>query len=188
MATKNESDKVDEAVEQPEVLEPEQVSPEDLQLLADEKIDKAANIVWRKMLYSAGVGLAPVPVLDLAAFLALQIHMTKQLSDVFEVPYRENWGKNIVFSLVGSILPVGLAGSLAYALKQVPVIGATTSAISMSVLAGACTYALGKVLTSHLASGGSFLTLRAESLKEAFKKHFAEGREVMAGMAAEAAA
>ena len=188
MATKTQSETVNESAEQPEVIEPEEVSQKDLTLLADEKIDKAANIVWRKMLYSAGVGLVPLPLVDLAAFLALQIHMTKQLADVFEVSYRENWGKSIVSSLVGSVLPVGLAGSLAYGLKQVPVIGITTSAISMSVLAGACTYAVGKVFTSHFASGGNFLNMNPDALKKAFKERFAEGREVMAGMAAKATA
>ncbi len=191
MATKTQSDKAEGAVqEQPEVevLEPEEISPSELELLADDKMDKASSIVWRKMLYSGGVGLIPLPLVDLAAFLAFQIHMTKQLADVFDVPYSDNWGKSVVSSLVGSVLPVGLAGSLAYGLKQVPVVGTTTSALSLSVLAAACTYALGKVFTSHFASGGSFLTMNAETLKQEFKERFKEGRQVVAGMAAEARA
>lgn len=190
MATKSQAEKKEEVAQttaDPEVVEAEE-EPKDLELVVSEKMDKAACIVYRKMWYTAGVGLVPVPLVDVAGFLALQMYMTKQLADVFEVPYRQNWGKSLVYSLLASVLPVGVALPLAYGLKQIPVIGATTSAVSLSFMGAAFTYALGKVFTSHFASGGTMLSFNADDLKEQFAARYKEGQEVVAGMAAEAKA
>jgi uncharacterized protein (DUF697 family) len=143
------------------------------------KLEKASEIVRRKMLWSAGVGLIPVPVVDAAAFLGLQLYMIKQICDVFDVPFKKSWIKNTVGSLLGSILPAGLASPLAVGLRYIPVIGQTTSALAFSGLGAAATYAVGKVFTHHFAQGGTLLTIDSAKLKENFKKHFKEGQEVV---------
>lgn len=152
------------------------------------KLEKAAEIVRRKMLWSAGVGLIPVPIVDAAAFLGLQLHMIKQLCDVFGVPFKQHWIKNTLGGLLGGILPAGLAGPVAVGLRYIPVIGQTTSALSFSGLGAAATYAVGKIFTSHFAKGGTLLNIDTAKLKESFKKRFKEGQEVVSETTAEAAA
>jgi uncharacterized protein (DUF697 family) len=168
----------------PEVEEPQETTGPDTQAMADEKLDLAAEIVRRKMLWSAGVGLVPVPLVDGAAFLGLQLHMIKQLCNLYGVTFKLHWVKNIVAALLGSLLPAGLGGPLAYGLRFVPVIGFTTSALAFSGLGGAATYAVGKVFTNHLAQGGTILDFNADKLKSSFKKHFKEGQEVVASATA----
>jgi uncharacterized protein (DUF697 family) len=162
----------------------EPASVEDLAI----KLEKASEIVRRKMLWSAGVGLIPVPIVDAAAFLGLQLYMIKQLCDVFEVPFKKTWIKNTVGSLLGSILPAGLASPVAAGLRYIPVIGYTTGALAFSGLGAAATYAVGKVFTSHFAQGGTLLTIDTAKLKENFKKRFKEGQEVVGEAKAEATA
>jgi uncharacterized protein (DUF697 family) len=168
----------------PEVEEAPAAMTEEAQALADAKLERASEIVRRKMLWSAGVGLVPVPLVDGAAFLGLQLHMIKQLCDLYGEPFKMHWVKNTVASLLGSVLPAGLGGILAYGLKAVPVIGVTTSALAFSGLGGAATYALGKVVTNHLAQGGSLMDFSADKLKTSFKKHFKDGQEVVASATA----
>lgn len=148
------------------------------QALIQERINQASDIVRRKMMWSLGLGLVPVPLVDLAGLLGLQIYMLKQLADVFEVPFNRNRVKTIVMSLVGSGLPVGLAGPLASGLKMIPVIGYTTGAVSMSLTGAAATYGLGKLFTYHFAEGGSFMDFDSDRMKEAFAQRFKEGQEV----------
>jgi uncharacterized protein (DUF697 family) len=152
----------------------------DTQEMANAKLEKASEIVRRKMLWSAGVGLVPVPLVDGAAFLGLQMHMIKQLCDLYGEPFKMHWVKNTVVSLLGSVLPAGLGGAVAYGLRFIPVIGITTSALAFSGLGGAATYALGKVVTNHLAQGKSIMDFSADKLKTSFKKHFKDGQEVVA--------
>lgn len=191
MPSKTESLASEEAAQgqAPEVEEPMETTGPDTQAMADERLEKASDIVRRKMLWSAGVGLVPVPVVDGAAFLGLQLHMIKQLCNLYGVEFKLHWVKNIVAGLLGSVLPAGLGGPLAYGLRFIPVIGVTTSALAFSGLGGAATYALGKVFTKHLSEGGTMLDLSSDKLKAGFKKHFKEGQEVMAeAKAAEPAA
>jgi uncharacterized protein (DUF697 family) len=174
---------VQEEVAQDTASDQEQASADEMAL----KLEKAAEIVRRKMLWSAGTGLIPVPIVDAAAFLGVQLHMIKQLCDVFGVPFKQHWIKNTLSSLVGSILPAGLGAPLAYGLRYIPVVGQTTSALSFSGLGAAATYALGKIFTHHFAQGGNLLNIDTAKLKESFKKRFKEGQEVVSETKAETA-
>jgi uncharacterized protein (DUF697 family) len=180
--SKTEPLKSEEAAQAQEPMAEETVDATgpDSQAMAEAKLEQAAEIVRRKMLWSAGVGLVPVPLVDGAAFLGLQLHMMKQLCDLYGVPFKVHWVKNTVAGLLGSVLPAGLGGTLAYGLRFIPVIGITTSALAFSGLGGAATYALGKVFTNHLAEGGTVLDFSADKLKTSFKKHFKDGQEVVA--------
>lgn len=187
MATKTEAAPKEEM--KAEGVEPiiEEAVDEETKALIDERLTKAAEVVRRKMMYSLGLGLIPVPLVDLGALLGMQIYMLKQLADLFDVPFNRNRAKTIIMSLLGSVVPVWAAGPLASGLKLIPVVGYTTSAISMSLTGAAATYGLGKLFTYHFAEGGSFMDCDSEKMKAAFAKRFKEGQEV-AAEAKEAAA
>lgn len=132
----------------------------------------------RKRVYGAiALGMAPIPLLDLAGLYGIQLELVHALAKKYGVPFRAELAKPLIGSLVGSVLPVSAAPIVAYLVKFIPFIGWTTSAVSMSVVGGASTYALGRVFARHFASGGTLLAADAEKLRASFKAKYEEGKE-----------
>lgn len=131
------------------------------------------------MLGTMGVCLVPAPLLDLAAITGLQLKMLSELAEAYEVPFKENLGRSLLFSLVGTLgaghLAVGAFGSL---MKLVPGVGHLAAALTQPVLVGAATYALGKVFKMHFALGGTLLDFDAEKMREHFRAEFDAGVSV----------
>ncbi len=132
------------------------------------------NYMWLTM---AG-GLIPVPILDLAAISGLQLKMLADLCRIYNVPFRKESGKSIIAALLGYIVPESLSrGAGGFLLKIIPIIGPITGALSMSIFAGASTYAIGNIFIHHLASGGTLLDMDVEGMKEKFKEEFEKGKQ-----------
>lgn len=127
---------------------------------------------------SMGVGLIPVPVVDLVALTGIQINMLRSLAKAYDIPFSRDLVKNIIASLIGGGIPVSFAGALASVMKTIPVIGQATGVLAMPVLAGATTYAVGKVFIQHFASGGTFLSFNPDEVREYYYEMFKEGQEV----------
>ncbi len=128
---------------------------------------------------SIGVGLVPIPLADMVALTAIQINLVRKIAKAYEIPFLRDKVTNILGALVGSIIPshagVPLAASIA---KTVPVIGSTAGAVTMPVIAGAATYAVGKVFVQHFASGGTFLTFSPDKVKDYYAEMLKEGQEI----------
>jgi hypothetical protein len=77
-----------------------------------------------------------------------------------------------------------LSGALtaASAAKSVPGVGTAAGVMSMSVLGGAATYAIGKVFVQHFESGGTFLDFDPEAVREHFAAEFNKGKDVAASL------
>jgi uncharacterized protein (DUF697 family) len=134
-------------------------------------------IIKKYMWWSMGTGLFPVPVLDMAAITAVQLKMLADLSNHYGVDFSGNMGRSLVASLLGSLTAVSLRRSfLTRMLKAIPIIG-FTSAFSLSLYAGATTYAVGKVFSHHFEHGGSLLNFEAQKAKELFDRFFKEGKK-----------
>ena len=143
---------------------------------------EADRIVKRWMWWSMGAGLIPVPTVDVAAVVGLQIKMLSDLSKLYGVEFSENRGKSIVTALLGGIVPNALVlGPAGILIKGLPVIGAIAGAISMPVFFGAGTYAVGRVFTEHFESGGTFLNFDPAAHKEKFAAEFERGRQEAKG-------
>lgn len=144
-----------------------------------EKTTADADDIIRKHCYAAaGVGLIPIPWVDFIGLTAIQMKMLHQLSENYSIEFSEDRGKAIIGSLVSGFLPVAIATPVASLLKAIPLIGQTTGAITMSILGGATTYAIGRVFNQHFASGGTFLDLDPAKVKAYFKEQFEVGRKV----------
>ena len=142
------------------------------------------NKVIRHHVWSAmGVALVPLPVVDYVALTGIQMNLLRRLAKMYEVPFLQDKVKNIISPLVGAAMPgifgVPLAVSL---IKFVPLIGQSVGMLSMPIIAGASTYALGKVFLQHFASGGTFLTFNPEKVKAYYAEMFKEGQQVAAEM------
>ena len=133
-------------------------------------LKKAADrMTQRSTLVAAGAGLIPIPILDAAAILGVQINMIRVISNIYHVEFRENIAKSIIGSLVGSVGAVSLV-------KAIPVIGSMLGGVTVSVGAAAATYALGKVFTQHFDQGGTLLDFDPVKSRAYFEKEFEAGR------------
>jgi len=143
---------------------------------------QAHRTVNKYVWFSGGVGLLPLPVLNLAGVTALQLRMLQVLSEQYEVPFSRDIGKKIIGSLLGSIVPASLSGTLggvtSLLVSSMRMAGAVVGGLSLPVFAGAATYALGNVFIQHFESGGTFLDFEPAKVREYFRQQFARGRDI----------
>jgi len=143
-----------------------------------DNLPTANEIVRKNTYWAAGVGVVPIPVVDFLGVTGIQVKMLAELCKLYDVEFRKNLGKNLIGSLVGGAIPLGLSMPVASLVKAVPLIGSTLGAVSMPVLAGASTYAIGKVFVQHFECGGTLLTFDPEKVREYFAEQFKEGKKV----------
>jgi uncharacterized protein (DUF697 family) len=134
------------------------------------------------ILASMGVGLIPLPVVDMVALMGIQLDMIRRIAAEYDIPFRQDAGKSIITSLMGGFLPVTLGCAIASMIKVIPLIGQTTGAVTMPVISGASTYAIYKVFVQHFESGGTFLDLDPSKVKSYFAEQFTKGKKIAADL------
>jgi uncharacterized protein (DUF697 family) len=140
-----------------------------------EREKHADTIIKNHIVWSMGAGLIPVPVLDFFAVSGIQLDMIRQLCKLYDQDFKESQGKAIITSLTGS----GLARMGAKAMiKFIPGIGSVLGGVTMAVLSGASSYALGEVFKKHFDTGGTFLDFDPERLKKMYNEKFEKGKKV----------
>jgi uncharacterized protein (DUF697 family) len=136
------------------------------------------RIIRNHILASMGVGLIPVPLVDLIALTGVQLNMLRKLAKIYEVEFLKDKGKHLIAALLGSGVPVAIGGSLSSLVKAIPVVGQVTGALTMPAAAGATTYAIAKVFIMHFASGGTFLDFDPETVKAYYAEMLKKGKHV----------
>jgi uncharacterized protein (DUF697 family) len=145
---------------------------------SDNALDVAQDLVKKSMYASMAAGLVPVPMFDILAVSAIQLEMLRRLSHVYGVTFMEGKGKNALAALIGGSFPVSVAPIVVSLFKMVPIVGSTIGAISLPLISGASTYAVGKVFVQHFESGGTFLTFDPEKVRGYYAEQFKEGKVV----------
>ena len=171
---KNEQGETPNAADNPAPSTPEQPT--------DEKVvrfKQAQKTVRNYAMGSMAVGLIPLPLVDIAALTSVQLKMLHKLAGLYEIEFSKELVKSLVGALLGGVIPVTAATSLASMIKIVPVVGQASGAISMVAMGSAGTYAVGSVFIEHFESGGTFLTFEPEKVKEKFKTLFEEGKQAV---------
>ena len=140
-----------------------------------DRIERAESVIQHHTLGAVGVGFLPIPGLDLAALVALQLNMLRAIGEVYEQPLVESLGRSLIASLVGGIAPLSSVSLI----KTIPVIGTVIGSVSAPALTGASTYALGRVFVLHFESGGTFLSLDPDQVRAHYEAEFARGRAAM---------
>lgn len=166
----------------PDTVESTAVSPTPAsdEAATSERLAAAERIVKQNVYWSMGCGAVPVPVVDLVGIGGLQIRMLKQLSDLYGVKFSDHLARNIVAALIGTLgaraLTVATVGSF---IKTLPFAGALIGGIvAMPVIAGASTYAIGRVFVRHFELGGTFEDLNFARAKAYFSSQFRSGQKV----------
>jgi len=132
--------------------------------------EAAAKIVDRCSLWSGGAGLIPLPMIDVAAIGAVQLHMLRQLTGIYNVRFSENLGKSVLATLIGSVIPVTSGMGLASAMKSLPIVGTAVAMVSMPALSAGATYVIGRVFMQHFSSGGTLLDFNPPDYREFIKE------------------
>lgn len=140
-----------------------------------ERAKHADTIIKNHIVWSMGAGLIPVPILDFFAVSGIQLDMIRQLCKLYDQDFKESQGKAIITSLTGS----GIARMGAKAMvKFIPGVGSVLGGVTMAVLSGASSYALGEVFKKHFDTGGTFLDFDPERLKKMYNEKFEKGKKV----------
>ncbi len=146
------------------------VSPE---LTRDQK---AMALVNSYVPWSAGAGLLPMSGVDMLALTVVELRMLAKLSEMYGVTFMENGVKNIVVSLLGTVVSTNLGAGLGSLLKLVPLVGPIASIAAMPGLYSAATYAIGRVFVTHFEAGGTFLDFDPQKTRAYFISEFEKAR------------
>lgn len=137
---------------------------------------RSDEIIRRHVGLVMGAGSIPVLGVDMLAVMALQVAMVRQLCMVYSIPFEEQRAK----SLVGSLMAAGLVRSGARRLvKVIPVVGWLIGGVSSAAMAGAGTYALGKVFKVHLEAGGALPDLDVNAVQHELQALLTKGKDVV---------
>lgn len=141
---------------------------------------KAEGIIRYHTFMSMGAGAIPIPLADMTAVLAIQMDMIKQLADLYDMDYLELSGKAFVTSVTGS-LAARMGASL---IKFIPGVGSIIGAVSMSIMSGASSYAVGKVCIAYFEKNINLNDIDPETAKKMFAEEFKKGKQVAKEMEA----
>jgi uncharacterized protein (DUF697 family) len=145
----------------------------------DLRISQANNIIKKHVIVVLGASLIPIPLFDLVALTGVQLKMLYSLTNLYEAPFSKNLGKSLIASLLGGVMPTSSAMTLASLAKAVPGLGTVTGMITVSVLGGATTYAIGSVFVQHFESGGTLLDFDPKKMRDYFSGKLEEGKKVV---------
>lgn len=149
--------------------------------------EKASRCIRNHVLASLGVGLIPSFVVEVASVAAIEVKLIQDLAKIYDFPVPHKLvAYKILISLVGSLGPFYLAAKLKSGVKSVPLAGHAFYAGFLALTNGAAVYAVGKIFQEHYESGGTFLSSKNSTLQRFYKDKFAEGKELVPAIAAEA--
>ena len=137
-----------------------------------EPFQSAMATVYKYSALSAATGLIPLPLVDMAGFMAMQLLMLRRLCALYNIPFDSQRSKSAIAILASGINSAYLAASSA---KLVPFIGAFSIA-AMPAVNGALSYAVGRVFIQHFASGGTFLDFDPNKVRGYFEEQYRVGK------------
>lgn len=144
---------------------------------APSEIDaKAEKLIANCALGSAGLGLLPIPLVDLVAVGGLQVWLVRELAKLHGVPFSGSRVKALVSALIGAGVPTLLTGGVASVVKFVPFIGPLLGIAVRPGLSGASTLALGRVFNTHFKTGGTLLDFDADRMKAYYQAEFEKAK------------
>lgn len=159
---------------------------EPVKLTASERLDEAHGIVQNNIYWAMGAGVLPFPVFDLIAITGVQLKMLRQLSSHYDIPFREGLAKKAVTSLLVGLGGVGIGGIIGASLfKSLPVLGTSLGVVSIPVISGMLTHAVGRTFIMHFESGGTLLDFDPGDMRDYFRQEFSDSKGKVTQMKSE---
>lgn len=170
-------------------LEPEAPSPGEAQEPAQtansqtstsdaERARAADALVRRYALWSAGVGLVPLPAVDLVVMTTFSVKMLRELGSLYGVEESAQRAKIYVGSVLSFAAPASFLGNLGRVIRSVPLAGLVLGPAA----AWASTYALGQVFIQHFELGGTLLDFNPDAMRKVYEQKLVEARTVQEGV------
>ncbi|MDI1443597.1 DUF697 domain-containing protein [Polyangium sp. 6x1] len=145
------------------------------------RVGRGEAIIRRNVLWALGAGLVPVPIVDMVAITGIQVKMLAELSELYELSFREDIAKKLIGSLLSGVLGVGAGAVIGASLgKLIPFVGTAFGIVTIPVISGAFTQALGKVFVMHFETGGTLLDFEPHKVRSHFKQEFEKAKEYVA--------
>ncbi|MDI1475887.1 DUF697 domain-containing protein [Polyangium sp. y55x31] len=145
------------------------------------RVGRADAIIRRNVLWALGAGLVPVPIVDMVTVSGIQVKMLAELSELYDLSFREDIAKKLIGSLLSGVLGVGAGAVLGASLgKLIPFVGTAFGFVTVPVISGAFTRALGKVFVMHFETGGTLLDFDPHKVRSYFKQEFENAKEYVA--------
>ena len=121
--------------------------------------------------YAFGTAAASlVPFLQPLVLIGVQLTMARRLAGLYEIDFIENAAKSVITSLLGLGTASAVGGMVTRAAPSLASSAPGISALAGPALGGASTYAVGKVLIQHFESGGTFLTLDPDKVRDFYQE------------------
>jgi len=149
-------------------------------VLADRRW-QADNIVKNHVIAGLGLGLMPLPVVDIVIVIGLQLKMVRQLCALYGVSYSDKVARMAASSILGMLLPVKVTVLTASLLRVIPGFTSLISGSTSSITAGALIYAHGRMFTAHLESGGDLLNFQLRGAARDLYREFRQGLRILGG-------
>ncbi|MBC2858675.1 YcjF family protein [Stappia sp. 28M-7] len=150
--------------------------------LSDDDIARqltAESLTKDYVLASVAASIVPVAIFDIAAVVAIQMRMIQKLSQLYGKPFSDKMGRKVIYALAGGVLGYGAGYAVAAsATKLIPGIGWMVGMVSLPVVAGASTYAVGRSIARHYEDGGSLMDFDASKMRAFYKEQFEKGKEL----------
>jgi uncharacterized protein (DUF697 family) len=137
----------------------------------------AENTIKNHVIASMGLSLVPIPLVDISALTITQLNMLQKLCRHYEVPFEEDDLKPLLAALVSGAAPVLGMVTISSLVKSIPGIGTLAGTASLSILAGAVTYAAGQTFVLHFSAGGTLQDLDMQQAKTFFKQELKNGKQ-----------
>jgi len=159
--------------------DPTTFSEEELAMVeAEAHLSESSSIIKSYVIAAMGLGLVPIPVVDVVGLMAIQLKLVHGLANHYDVKFSEHLGKSLITSLIGGALPISATMAAASLVKAIPGVGSLIGGASVAVLGGAVTYGVGRVFMLHFESGGTLLDFNPASMRELFQSEMEEGKTV----------
>lgn len=154
---------------------PDEIEPEEPRMSASDQVAVDASIrKWT--LWSAGLGLIPLPLVDFATTTGFALKLVADLAARFGVQFERKTGRAAIVALIGGAAAPLAGAGLFSVLKGLPVIGFPLAVATGPVTCGGVVYAVGRIFAAHFAGGGTLEDFDAEAVRDAFSAEVAEGR------------
>lgn len=136
------------------------------------KQKQAEEIINNYMLWSAGGGMLPIPIADIAAVSALQVEMLSKLAALYDTDISQERSKAFIAAVAGTtVIRYALS-----ALKVLPGLGTIAGSAAGAATSAASTFALGHVAVRYFEQDGSLDNVDVDAAREAFAEAFEEGK------------
>ncbi len=158
---------------------PTAVPEADRPLTKAERQNAGLHTIKNHAMAAMGVGILPVPGLDLVALTGVQLDLLRKLGSLYGHKLNDQLGTKLIGALLSGYVPLAVAAPVASMLKFIPGVGIAAGVLAQSTLAGATTYGVGKLFLEHFESDGDFLSFKPAEMREKLREKVQEGKDFL---------